>query len=158
MATKRKIQIKNKRKTYKKKNHKRDKRRKRITYNRSGKFSKIRSKKYKGGGTWVDNDTLPEKDVCPICHEEFSKTPRQAIYKTDCGHLFHNNCLNEVCETNERSNAQPTCPICRRDLYSDNSDQCTDVWAFANKTLDTNDLDAKNLALYEGKPTMKIPK
>jgi len=115
-----------------------------------------RNKKYVGGGEWIDNDTLPKEDICPICHEEFSKTPEQAVYKTDCGHVFHNNCLNNMCLSNEKNNSNQVCPICRADLNTEKSDQCTDVWAFANEALDTKDLDAKNLALYEGKPPIKI--
>ena len=115
-----------------------------------------RNKKYVGGGKWIDNDTLPIEDLCPICHEEFSKTPEQAIYKTDCGHVFHNNCLNNMCDSNHRNNSNQVCPICRAELNTEKSDQCTDVWAFANEALDTRVLDAKNLALYEGKSPIKI--
>jgi len=140
-------------------NKKRQNRKRSRHYRKSRKSRKsrtTRNKKYVGGGDWIDNDTLPKEDICPICHEEFSKTPEQAIYKTDCGHVFHNNCLNNMCESNEKNNSNQVCPICRADLYTEKSDQCTDVWAFANEALDTKDLDAKNLALYEGKPPIKI--
>jgi hypothetical protein len=134
---------------------------KKIT-NRKTKRNKRKSKKsrknktFRGGGKWLtDDDDLPET-MCPICFDDFSETPDQAVYKTDCGHVFHNNCLNKYCTKNERRGNPQICPVCRKDLYTEKSDQCTDVWAFANKRLDTKDLDAKNLALYEGKPPMKI--
>jgi hypothetical protein len=136
-----------------KKKHKKQKTKKNKKRN---KRQSRKNKTFRGGGRWIDNETIPEEDICPICFDDFSETPDQAVYKTDCGHVFHNNCLNKVCEINEKSNVEPTCPICRADLNTDKSDQCTDVWAFANKRLDTKDLDAKNLALYEGKPPMKI--
>jgi hypothetical protein len=53
--------------------------------------------------------------------------------------LFHNNCLNEYCES-QRGNI--VCPICRSDLeYS-----CFDVWAFKEKNLGSDD----NSPLFEG--------
>jgi len=136
-----------------KKKHKKQKTKKNKKRN---KRQSRKNKTFRGGGRWVDNETIPEDDICPICHEEFSKTPEQAVYKTDCGHVFHNNCLNSMCLSNHKNDSSPVCPICRADLNTDKSDQCTDVWAFANELLDPKDLDAKNLALYEGKPPMKI--
>jgi len=127
---------------------------KKIT-NRKTKRNKRKYKRkrtFRGGGKWLtDDDDLPET-MCPICFDDFSETPDQAVYKTDCGHVFHNNCLNKYCTKNERRGNPQICPMCRKDLYTDKSDQCTDVWAFANKRLDTKDLDAKNLALYENQP------
>ena len=161
MATKRKIQIKG-RKLIKniKKTQKKTRRNEKRRTRRSNKPSRKtrHSKKYfgVGGGEWIDSETLPEEDICPICHEEFSKTPEQAVYKTDCGHVFHNNCLNRLCETSEKNSITPKCPLCREDLYNEKSDQCTDVWAFANKALDTNDLDSKNKAIYEAQPDERV--
>jgi hypothetical protein len=144
-----------KRKNKKRKSKKRKSKKRKSNKNNKTKRNKRKYKRkrtFRGGGTWIDNEKIPEEDICPICHEEFSKTPEQAVYKTDCGHLFHNNCLNRVCETSEKNSITPTCPLCREDLNNENSDQCTDVWAFANKALDTNDLDTKNKAIYENQP------
>ena len=81
--------------TRKKMRHYGKSRKSRRISRKSRKSRKGCNKKYVGGGKWIDNDTLPIEDLCPICHEEFSKTPEQAIYNTDCGHVFHNNCLNK---------------------------------------------------------------
>ena len=40
---------------------------------------------------WVGLNEYNPTDDCPICQHEFGTT--QAIFKTPCGHLFHNNCL-----------------------------------------------------------------
>jgi len=143
-----------KRKSKKRKSKKRNSNKNNKTKRNKRKYKRKRT--FRGGGEWIDNESLPEEDICPICHEEFSKTPEQAVYKTDCGHVFHNNCLNSMCLSNHKNDSIPVCPICRADLNTVKSDQCTDVWAFANELLDPKDLDAKNLALYEGRPPMKI--
>ncbi len=75
---------------------------------------------------WQDVDKYNPKDKCSICYEEYGTT--QAIYKTPCNHMFHNNCLNEYCEHHE---GEIVCPLCRADIeYT-----CMDVWAFKNKSL-----------------------
>lgn len=75
---------------------------------------------------WLNITEYNPNDLCPICHDEYGTT--QAIFKTPCNHIFHNNCLNQYCEHN---NGNVVCPVCRRDIgYS-----CTDVWAFENKAL-----------------------
>ena len=80
---------------------------------------------------WLDVTEYNPKDECPICHEDFGT--EQAIYKTPCNHIFHNNCLNTYCEA---YNGNVLCPMCRQDIeYS-----CMDIWAFKNKSLG----DSKN--------------
>jgi hypothetical protein len=111
-----------------------------------------KNKTFRGGGKWVvENDDLPET-MCPICFYDFSETPDQAVYKTDCGHVFHNNCLNKYCIKNERRGNPQICPMCRKDLNTEKSDQCTDVWAFKNKALATSRLDQKNREIYDRQP------
>jgi len=76
--------------------------------------------------SWIDTSQYDQSDICPICHEEYGTT--KAIYKTVCNHNFHNDCLNEYCES---ANGEIYCPICRADIgYA-----CTDVWAFKEKVL-----------------------
>ena len=120
---------------------------------KSRKFRKSRKNKtFRGGGKWVgEEDDLPET-MCPICFDDFSETPDQAVYKTDCGHVFHNNCLNKYCIKNERRGNPQICPMCRKDLNTEKSDQCTDVWAFKNKALATSRLDQKNREIYDRQP------
>jgi hypothetical protein len=75
---------------------------------------------------WLDTSEYNPNDICPICHEEYGT--EQAIFKTPCNHIFHNNCLNSYCETYNR---QIVCPICRKDIeYS-----CIDVSEFKDKNL-----------------------
>jgi hypothetical protein len=144
----------NRKRNIQKKTLSRKKKTKRNRNNR--KFRTRYNKKNVGGGDWIDNDTIPKEDVCPICLQQFSETPELAVYETTCGHKFHNNCLNRTCDTAERAGNDLVCPICRADLETEKLHDCTDVWAFANEALDTTVLDAKNLALYEGKPPIKI--
>jgi hypothetical protein len=160
MFTKRRRQIKKtkitnrKRKTQKKRRNGR-KMTKRNKHSR--KFRTRRNKKYSGGGTWIDLDndnTFNADDECPICFQSFSETPDLAIYKTDCGHIFHNNCLNRTCITAERAGNDLRCPICRADLETEDSMQCTDVYAFRNKTLDTSSLDPRNRTIYDAQPNV----
>jgi hypothetical protein len=42
--------------------------------------------------------------------------------------------------------------MCRKDLNTKKSDQCSDVWAFKNKSLDTSSLDQKNREIYDAQP------
>ena len=139
----------NKRKSQKKRRHgrKMTKRNKHVK-----KSKRMQNKKYmRGGGNWIDGDTLPEDEICSVCLEKFSKTPEQAVYKTNCGHLFHNNCLNKSCLADEKARRNLLCPLCRRELQTDDGQQCTDVWAFANKALGSN-LDPKNKIIYDAQP------
>lgn len=70
--------------------------------------------------SWLDPSEYNPSDICPICHEEYGTTT--GIYKTDCNHIFHNDCLYEYCKLK----AQIECPICRSDLEN----ACDDVFAF----------------------------
>ena len=84
-----------------------------------------------GGGEWL-NSKDPElivQEVCPICLEKFNETPNKAIYKSDCGHIFHNDCLVKVCEGTDME--KMNCPLCRKPL----EDDCNDVYAFREKVL-----------------------
>ena len=87
-------------------------------------------KKQNAGGDWLNSkdSKLIENDTCPICLEKFADTPDKAIYKTDCGHIFHNDCILEICE---QKNGDAKCPICRKPLEND----CNDVYAFKEKVL-----------------------
>jgi hypothetical protein len=158
MFTKRRRQYKKKHITNRKRKTQKRKRngRKMTKRNKhSRKFRTRRNKKYSGGGNWIDvdnDDTFNADDECPICLNRFSDTPELAIYKTDCGHIFHNNCLNRTCFIAERAGNDPVCPYCRTDLETEDSMQCTDVYAFRNKTLDTSGLSATNRAIYEAQP------
>jgi hypothetical protein len=150
-ALKKQVLANNKRKSNKKRRHRRKltKRNKHVK-----KFRTMRNQKYmRGGGKWIDGDTLPEDEICSICLQKFSETPEQAVYKTNCGHVFHNNCLNNTCISNERSGRDLVCPLCREELQTDDGEQCMDVWAFANKRLGLgNNLDEKGRAIYDAQP------
>ena len=73
---------------------------------------------------WVGLNEYNPEDMCPICHDDYGTT--QAIFKTPCGHLFHNNCLLSYCDTNQ---GNVVCPICRADI----EESCNDVYAFASE-------------------------
>lgn len=86
-------------------------------------------------GNWVEPSDYNAKEVCSICLEDLGT--QQAIYKTPCNHLFHNDCLNGYCETQGRLDNQTgmfvlPCPLCRTNL---NETVCSDVWAFKEGAL-----------------------
>jgi hypothetical protein len=89
-----------------------------------------KTKKHIGGGEWINSRdaTVVENVSCPICLENFLDTPNQAIYKSDCGHIFHNDCVLRVCDSDVKN---PLCPLCRKPLEND----CNDVYAFKEKAL-----------------------
>jgi len=96
------------------------------------KKTKRKGKIMNGGGEWlsIDDAAVDENDKCPFCLEKFVDTPELAIYQTDCGHIFHNDCLSNICE---HKHDIVLCPLCRKDLGYD----CIDVYAFKNHILGT---------------------
>jgi hypothetical protein len=91
------------------------------------------------------------KDDCGICYETL-KDRTKAVFKLPCGHLFHNNCLNDYCEHEHRiAHAMPDtkCPICREPF---DPEQCNTFWAFKNKRLrnarGTADLKKETFRIY----------
>lgn len=75
---------------------------------------------------WLDPSQYDPNDICPICHDNYGTT--QAIYKTPCNHIFHNDCLYGYCEIEE---GEILCPVCRSEVeYT-----CMDVWGFKQKAL-----------------------
>jgi hypothetical protein len=79
--------------------------------------------------SWIDSTQYDEKEPCPICHEKYGKT--KGIYRASCGHIFHNDCLNDYCD---HLNGVIVCPLCRKDV----GNLCIDVWAFKEKALSNN--------------------
>lgn len=76
--------------------------------------------------SWIDPSQYDPNDICPICHDNYGTT--QAIYKTPCNHIFHNDCLYGYCEAQE---GEIVCPVCRSDIeYT-----CMDVWGFKKNAL-----------------------
>lgn len=75
--------------------------------------------------TWLDPTQYNPKDVCSLCLNKFGV--KKAVYKTQCNHVFHNNCLDDYCE-HHYGNIK--CPICRKTISD-----CERFWAFRNKTL-----------------------
>jgi len=152
MFTKKRRALKKNLTNHKRKSHKNRRRGRKMTKRNKHvkKFTTMRNQKYmRGGGKWIDGDTLPEDEICSICLQKFSETPEQAVYRTNCGHVFHNNCLNNTCEAGRYM----VCPLCRKELQTGDGEQCMDVWAFANKALGFgNNLDEKSRAIYDAQP------
>ena len=84
-----------------------------------------KSRRQKGGKEegWSRSSEFPTDEVCSICLENLSTQP--VVYTTECGHTFHNNCLNDSCDV------KATCPYCRRNIDND----CNSVYAFKEKVL-----------------------
>ena len=80
-------------------------------------------------GTYVSQSLVP-KDNCAICRENL-RNQRKAVYRTECGHYFHNNCLLELCDAPRPGPL--LCPICRTVLDESN---CHEVFAFKEQAFD----------------------
>jgi len=135
---------------------------------RSRRFRKSKSvkqkkhnKKYIGGDyafNWLAFSELNDEDkdnVCPICKDPFSETQEKALYKTDCNHIFHNDCLVDVClhkyDEFLENDLYPLCPICRARLDTNTSLQSLYIVGFQFKKLDNKTIqkycspNAKNI-------------
>jgi Ring finger domain len=59
------------------------------------------------------SEILPDNNgsekLCPICSETL-KDQTKAVFKLDCGHFYHNDCLNDYCPYVQYN---PRCPMCR---------------------------------------------
>ena len=110
-----------------------------------------KTKKHIGGGEWLNSkdEAVVENVSCPICLENFLDTPNQAIYKSDCGHIFHNDCVLRVCEGPIEKRI---CPMCRTPL----KDDCSDVYAFRNKAMASPDDDDENAPVFEDEEIQTI--
>lgn len=107
--------------------------------------SKKHNKKYIGGDyeyNWLVFSDLNDEDkdnVCSICTGKFSDTQEQVLYKTDCNHIFHNNCLVDVClhkyNDFQEHNLFALCPICRAELDAGTSFQCLYITGFKENKL-----------------------
>jgi hypothetical protein len=96
-------------------------------------INKKKTKKRVIGGRvkrWYISSEIKPEEECAICVKSFEETPSEIIFKTDCGHLFHNNCLNQHC--NYSKNSTQKCPLCRRNITND----CTNVWNFKHMKMD----------------------
>ena len=95
---------------------------------------------------YVTNDEIPE-DNCSICQKTL-KDPLKAVFKLDCGHFFHNNCLDDYCTFEIENNPYTTetnCPLCRTKFDPIN---CNTFWAFRNNALETKNLPSEVLYIY----------
>jgi hypothetical protein len=168
MATRKKYTKKNIKKPRRyNKTHSKNKQKNRKTFIKNKRKNNINKIYFGGNGPdWLNSSQIEDSnEICPICCFEFSKTPNQAIYKTACGHLFHNNCLAGVCEykykdyldTNRSNEKIPVCPICRRILDTDEYFQCMDVIAFKDKLFDEQSInkyltDINVREIYDNQP------
>jgi hypothetical protein len=153
MFTRRKRKSQRNTKRKRRRNSERERNNKKKTKKTKKNRNQRKNKKiYRGGeytGEWLTYDELPEDkkdELCSLCHVKFSETPDKVIYKTECGHLFHNNCLNDYCEHHSELKIYAiNCPICRKDLGW----TCINVDAFSGKYLDSTDLSKKAKEIYE---------
>lgn len=65
-------------------------------------------------------------EYCDICQFPFGNSSG-AVYRLNCGHDFHNNCLVNRCNSNTK-----TCPTCNTPI---DEDECDSVKKFKDKTL-----------------------
>lgn len=87
--------------------------------------------------SWVDTTEYNPNDICPICYETYGTT--EAIYKTECNHFFHNDCLADYCEIHRGQIFE--CPVCRSDI-----DFCMIVTAFKDHSIG----DPDGMPLFNG--------
>ena len=89
---------------------------------------------------WLEPTQYDGSDDCPICLERLDaltmKGRRQVVMQLDCGHKFHNDCMNLLC-TKSKPGRPLTCPICR--AYIDKNEICTSAYAFKKRAMELND-------------------
>ncbi len=59
----------------------------------------------------IDVSQFDPKELCPICLNEYGNN--LAVFQTNCGHKFHNDCLQDYCRS-QRGNV--VCPVCRTNV------------------------------------------
>lgn len=91
---------------------------------------------------YITQHDIPE-DHCAICVETL-KDPSKAVFKLPCGHMFHNNCLNDYCNHSGPS-MTTICPICRQSF---NPLECNTFYAFKEKALNPTNLPNDVLNIY----------
>lgn len=75
-----------------------------------------------------------KEDDCAICGETLKDTTKSVYKLPDCGHMFHTNCLDDLCNyTIKDRNREFKCPLCRAPF--DPVDVCNSVYAFKEKLL-----------------------
>lgn len=80
--------------------------------------------------TWLDPSQYNPNDECPICYDEYGTT--QGVYMTECNHIFHNDCLYDLCKLS--ATGLINCPLCRTELSTD----CDDVYGFKHGILESS--------------------
>jgi len=128
---------------------------------------KTRSKKQRGGetpGSWVLFNNIND-DLCTICQEPLKNSDsileKGPVYQLNCGHQFHNNCLNGWCNnqitiakkksvtgiTDEKTrnnklfNRKPAffkCPVCNQETLSEEHN-CLSMQAYQENFLDNKE-------------------
>jgi len=77
-------------------------------------------------GNWLEPNDYDQNAICQLCDKVLGT--ERAVYKTHCGHIFHNNCLlMQIC----KKKVNPNCPISHEFL----GDDCSDVSKFFTHTL-----------------------
>lgn len=66
----------------------------------------------------ISSDDLGEEKDCPICYCDFKKG--DSVAKLNCGHIFHKNC---IILWFDKKISSPTCPICRTNMFENESNQ-----------------------------------
>jgi hypothetical protein len=102
---------------------------------------------------WTTHTDMDDDDMCAVCARLFRETPNEAIYISECGHFFHNDCLVNDCEELARNNTPPTCVLCNTNFES----ECMSVGAFKHKSLRNVDGtmpfdDQAIIDIYENQP------
>jgi len=144
-----------KRKSTRPKNQKKQKRKTRKTR---------KTNNFKGGSECNIVGFIKEVDIpkiiskqpkCQICNIQFNNPSYPPIYRTECCHVFHFNCLQNYCQDGITRNDQnniffPNCPVCNADISND----CMSTEAFKENFLDTDNFDSYLYNIYESQERM----
>lgn len=95
---------------------------------RKNRFSSRTQKR--GGSGREGSDT---EDVCPICLNPLTESvgDNSTVTTTNCGHMFHEACLNNWCISERRALRSCTCPKCRAPIVGSTTNAVGATNAFA---------------------------
>jgi Ring finger domain len=86
---------------------------------------------------WKTYKMVDSSEICVICQRRFceKKQRRKIIFESNCGHIFHNDCLSKYCDSKNDNHVK--CPLCNYEFHH----ECESTWAFKNDAMNIRNLE-----------------